>query len=262
MAQRKTITVPDLSNIDSRDGLREFVRVLHRWLKEYVATQDGFNQHVSRELTPLTWAAPIAAASTIEPTSPLQPITGSTPIQTIGAGAQSSRFILMAEDGFTLITGGNIASAVDVGVGQSVELLLNYTDMLWYPQGGGGSGLFTNANSRANAVRIGGDTEARQWFVYWDSTDGLIMEAGVASNTRARIAVDKTGGIYDVEQAQDIATVDPDNPSGANAGFALMAKEVGADPTGNPPAGWRYLYPKSTGWYEKDSAGTVTKVTN
>lgn len=250
-------SIPPLTDIQSREGLRAFVTALHLYLQEARKSLDDFERQVLNSLTPLTWAPAIVGASTIEPIQPLQPISGSAPIATILAGPGMNRFILLAEDGFSTVTGGNIAAAVEVTAGTSLELLLNYTDGLWYPQGGGGGRIVSGANSRANAFQIGGDTEARRWFIFWDSVDGLVMEPGVPSNKRERIMVDKTWSLYDVEGDEDILTVDPDI-AGAG-GLVLNMKICSGDPSGDAPAGRAYVYLKSDGLYQKIGS-TVTKV--
>lgn len=133
-SRARGLTVPDLHDISSRDGLRAFVTALQRYLKQYVQNQDEFNQKISGALSPLNWEAPIAAAATIAPLAPLQPISGSAAISQIDAGPGSVRFVLLAEDGFTLATGGNVAHAATINAGAAVALYLNFTDNLWYPQ--------------------------------------------------------------------------------------------------------------------------------
>jgi hypothetical protein len=43
---------------------------------------------------------------------------------------------------------------------------------------------------------------------------------------------------------------------------ALLQHKVTTDPVGNPPSGYLYVYAKTDGIYQKDSAGVITKLTN
>lgn len=126
--------VPNLPDINSRDGAREGIKILHTYLRQYVQNMDTFQSSVVDNLTPLAWTNPIAAAPAIEPVNTLQPVSGSATITTITAAAASKVFTLLAIDGFSLATGGNIAAARTVDPGRAVVLFLNIGgDSKWYP---------------------------------------------------------------------------------------------------------------------------------
>src|SRR6185369_2477775 len=105
-------------------------------LISYLSTQ--FND-IDNKLTPFTWCPAIAAAATIKPRTQVQPITGTANISNIDTYRGVTRLVLLAEDGLTLVTGGNIAARVDAPEGTNIILFKNLADNLWYPVGGGGS---------------------------------------------------------------------------------------------------------------------------
>ena len=127
-------SVPPLGNIESRAGLREFISVLYRYLIEVHAVTENLMKTIGVNLTPNAWAPSVASAATIEPLAAIQPISGTTTVTTINAGPGATRFTLLAEAGFALATGGNIAAAATVPIGTAVEVYLNHNDNLWYPQ--------------------------------------------------------------------------------------------------------------------------------
>lgn len=133
MRTHETPKVPELGEILSRDGVRRAVEMAYRYLRQLRQSEDTFRKDVANEITPLTWAAPIASATTIAPLQPVQPVTGAVTVQTISAGPQSKRFVLLAVDGFDLTTGGNIAAAKTIGAGKAVQLFLHHSNNLWYP---------------------------------------------------------------------------------------------------------------------------------
>ena len=127
--------VPNLPDVSTRDGARLAIKMLHTYLRQYVQNMDKFQSSVVDNLNPLIWTPSIAAAATIVPGNTLQPITGTATIDTISAAKESMRFTLMAVDGFSLTTGGNIAAARTIAAGNAVTLFFNSGgDALWYPQ--------------------------------------------------------------------------------------------------------------------------------
>lgn len=99
------------------------------WDKFFIYTRNFLNRV---DPTPVE---AIAAATTITPLRTVQPVTGSATIDTIDVPTIFGSVVtLLAEAGFNLATGGNIAAAKAVGVGEAVTLYFNVRDNLWYPE--------------------------------------------------------------------------------------------------------------------------------
>jgi len=74
----------------------------------------------------------LTAATTITPTQHIQSVTGSTTISNIQASADMLYVTLLAQDGFSLATGTNIAAAKTLTAGQAVTLYKNLSTGLWH----------------------------------------------------------------------------------------------------------------------------------
>jgi hypothetical protein len=75
----------------------------------------------------------IPSANSIAIRAIIQAVTGSVSVQTIVAPPNIVWVELLAIDGFAFVTGGNIAVAKTVSQGETVTLVLNLSDSLWYP---------------------------------------------------------------------------------------------------------------------------------
>ena len=98
------------------------------WDRFYNYTKDYLNRV---DPTPVT---AVAAAASITPLRQVQPISGTANIDTLAVPSIFGDVAtLLAEAGFNLVTGGNIAAAKTLGPGEAVTLYLNVRDGLWYP---------------------------------------------------------------------------------------------------------------------------------
>jgi hypothetical protein len=103
--------------------------------------------------------------------------------------------------------------------------------------------------------------------VQLDASDNTILEldaASIANNKGATLKIGRQTNTSSSARKIEVKKMDGSNTDVlvidcAKGSFEMT--ELGADPTA-PPAGKRALYPKADGWYERDSAGVVTKLTN
>lgn len=82
--------------------------------------------------------AVVASATTLKPTNAIHHVTGTAAIDTIVAPPGfTGPLFLIADDGFSFTTGGNISTAGTVAAG--TEAMLIYDGATWYPIVGSGS---------------------------------------------------------------------------------------------------------------------------
>ncbi len=83
------------------------------------------------------FGADIAAAASITPSAYMHVVTGTAAISRIGTPPRyaGGPLVLIAADGFSLATGGNIASAAAVTAGTAVVLNYHSRNKLWYVAG-------------------------------------------------------------------------------------------------------------------------------
>ncbi len=77
--------------------------------------------------------ASVASATTINPVRQVQPITGSVTITTINATPDLSPMTLLAINGFSTGTSGNIAAVVTLAAGTAKDFYWNPVNLKWYP---------------------------------------------------------------------------------------------------------------------------------
>ncbi len=75
----------------------------------------------------------IASAVTITPLQQIQPVTGSISVATINAPTDVGFIVLLAVDGFSTLTTGNIAAAVTLAAGTGRPFYLHFKTLKWYP---------------------------------------------------------------------------------------------------------------------------------
>lgn len=76
--------------------------------------------------------APLASATVLKPTNAIHHVTGTATIQTITVPVGfTGPLFLLSDNGFSLTTGGNIATAATVGIG--TEAMLVFDAVNWYP---------------------------------------------------------------------------------------------------------------------------------
>jgi len=83
----------------------------------------------SESTTPYTT---LASASTITPTRHIQPVSGTATVNNILAAPDFIQVTLLAQNGFSLATGQNIAAAKTLTQGQAVTLYKNLSTGLWH----------------------------------------------------------------------------------------------------------------------------------
>src|SRR3990167_5496509 len=116
---------------------------LNSRVKDFFGFWNGYSQYVLQYLNKLVQTiqlegAPdvpfqaIASAATIRPRQHIQPVTGAIAVATISTPEGFDVVTLLAVDGFTTITTGNIAAAVTVAVGRATTFYLNPIDNQWY----------------------------------------------------------------------------------------------------------------------------------
>jgi hypothetical protein len=132
-----------------------------------------------------------------------------------GAGGGGSGIVVAEEDGNPSVSGVSTLTVpdgllTDDGSG-AVSLASPSTPTLdnVFDQGK----TIDGANSLANAVRIGGDTTAKQVCIYNDDSTGLQVRPCTDANTRTLIPTNFTWSLHDEEGAAAIETVDPDAAS-------------------------------------------------
>jgi hypothetical protein len=111
-------------------ALNERVKDFFEYWEKFLKYTRDFLNPIDRE--PF---ASIASATTIAPTRRLQPVTGSTTIQTIEAREDFGPVVLLAIDGFSTGTSGNIAAAVALAAGTAKTFFWNPVAEKYFPGG-------------------------------------------------------------------------------------------------------------------------------
>ena len=102
---------------------------LQQYLYNYLNNFRMVLQQQGSVLAPYT---PITAAATISPTRHVQTVVGSATISNISVASDFDEVTLLAQTGFTLATGGNIAASATVNPGQAVTLVKDLGTNTWY----------------------------------------------------------------------------------------------------------------------------------
>jgi len=114
------------------------------------------------------------------------------------------------------------------------------------------------ANSIANRLQTGKDANDH-WGQGHDATEGLFFDCW-AGGTRGncdkgpKLNTDKYFLVKDRNNAVLWRTQETTD------GVFYEMRERTVDPTGNPPTGYWWMYPKSGGMYAEDDAGAITKL--
>ncbi|KKU98295.1 MAG: hypothetical protein UY28_C0004G0033 [Candidatus Amesbacteria bacterium GW2011_GWB1_48_13] len=74
----------------------------------------------------------IASAASITPLQAVQPVTGTATISDINAPDDFIKLTLLSIDGFSVATGGNLTVAKTLAAGESLSLVKNLSNGLWY----------------------------------------------------------------------------------------------------------------------------------
>ena len=76
----------------------------------------------------------VASATTIAITAFITHVTGTVAIENITVESDfGGQIVLIADDAWTLITGGNIARAAAPGIAQALTLTYDHTLQMWFP---------------------------------------------------------------------------------------------------------------------------------
>lgn len=118
---------------------KKLTAIINKWAPEISDTVSTHGQN--KGVTP---TVPSAATLTVK--AEIMHVTGTAAISQLvippNFGGQAQ---LIADDQWTLVTGGNIAAAASPQVGQTVIVTYDSTTKMWYPSagasGGGGGGL-------------------------------------------------------------------------------------------------------------------------
>jgi hypothetical protein len=137
----------------------------------------------------------IVSASTISTSTSAHKVTGSTTVNTINPPYTGfvGEITLVAVNGFSLGTSGNVASAVTLTAGQRVSL---FTDgITWYPMGGGGG---SGASDLQSAYEGGSVISVN------DTTGGIEIDndAGDPINGSLLLISDQGTSRFDVQTTQ------------------------------------------------------------
>lgn len=144
----------------------------------------------------------VASATTIKPLQNVQPITGSVTIQNISTPADFKHVTLLSIDGFTLGTAGNIAAAVTVAAGDSVECHLNMKDSKWYPNAAAGTSGATGPTGPTGPAGAPGAPGA-SWIEMESAEEAMIIPGptGIALAAPATpLPITNLSGQYDFSQ--------------------------------------------------------------
>lgn len=128
--------VPKLANGTDFHSLQGAIKTAQQWMNQHTLYLQDYMGKIQQQVNSQVQSvgAALVSGATITISAPTHHITGTGTITMINPPSGFSGPIwLIADAGFSVNTGGNIAAAVNVTINKHLCLVFDPTTALWYP---------------------------------------------------------------------------------------------------------------------------------